>query len=587
MKDSGSRDCCGLITCWWDSLSAMRKHALIFSGFLAFFLLLLLPIPMSGSMLGTVDTLFGPALSNTFLNRLRALLSGAFVGQSMYPADIARYGETGVGLASIFVLFRAVGFDDIYSLYFTQVCLLASMAFATVLLARQYTQHLSSAVLAGFIFSASNYVWADVDHLPIHFYFLPLVSAYFLKRAIRQTSPRLLLAAGAAGGLEIYFSVQVYIYQTLILAVIALFGLRELWNGYSLREKCAFAACYALLPLPLVLFYLNTVINLGVVDVFPRTQWEQIYSLQLSDFRMALPNKLIMYPFTTASEGGWPRVAHSAFVGVAAPVLALVGLKGLSKQRLELVAMGLVGLLFSLGSTIDVGGIQITSPLFLFYRYVPLAQYLRVAHRGYSIFLLAMGILAGLGWERLAERLRKRNNTLPRVGLVFAFVFVAAENISWPLNIYETMKYPAIPQGYVEFFRDKPDALILDLPSNSTSWPDYIDEVIYVIWQTKHERNILGGVSGYYPPSRIETQHNTDLLPSEEAFRYFQDLGVTHFVWHNSPFLVCHIPHSELGCDPLTGTRSGIVAEGYSWLEGSPFLRLVFENDVISVYELQ
>jgi hypothetical protein len=173
------------------------------------------------------------------------------------------------------------------------------------------------------------------------------------------------------------------------------------------------------------------------------------------------------------------------------------------------------------------------------------------------------------------------------MGLIVVSLLAAAENISWPLNPYETITYPAIPEGYVEYFTDKSDALILDLPSNSTTWPDYIDEVIYVIWQTKHERNILGGVSGYYPPSRIETQHNADRLPSEEAFRYFQDLGVTHFVWHNSPFLVCHRPHSELGCDPVTGKRPGMAAEGYAWLDATPFLNLVFKNDGLRVYELR
>lgn len=577
----------GLAAKWWDSMAACRKNGLVFAGFLGFFLLMLLPIPHSGSILGTVDTLFIPAMSNTFLNRIRAVLFGEFVGQALYPADIARYGESSVGVASIFILFRSLGINDIYALYLTQVSLLSLMAYATMLLAKRYTQSFSSAVFAAFVFSTSNFLWADIDNLPIHFYFLPLLSAYFLKKAIQQKNTRTLLAAGVAGGLQMYFSVQVYIYQTLILAVMLLFSLPELWRAYSMREKSLFVFSYALIPLPLFLYYLNTVINLGVADPFPRTQWEQFYSLHPSDFLKALPNKFIRYPFTSTSAGGWHRAAHSAFVGVATPVLALVGLKGLSKQKLELVAIGLVGLLFAMGTTIDLGRREFASPLALFYRFVPLAKYLRVELRSYSVALLAMSILASLGWRRIARRLGRWSRKLPSVALVLVFLFVAAENISWPLNTYETVEYPAIPEGYVEFFRDKPDALILDLPSHSASWPGYIDEIIYVLWQTNHQRNILGGVSGYYPLSRIETQGYADLLPSEEAFHYFRGLGVTHFVWHDSSFLVCHIPHSELGCDPSTGTRPGMVAEGYSWVEGSPFLRLVFENDVIRVYELR
>jgi hypothetical protein len=280
-------------------------------------------------------------------------------------------------------------------------------------------------------------------------------------------------------------------------------------------------------------------------------------------------------------------VAHSAFIGFAAAILALLGLQRLNRRTAAPVVIGLIGLLFALGTTINVGGREITSPLFYFYEYVPLAGFLRVYLRSFTLTLLAVSILAGIGWTRIARKLGGWNRKLPTAGLVLAFLFVAAENISWPLNPYETMEYPDIPKGYTEFFRDKPDALILDLPSHSTSWPGLLDEITYVLWQTKHERNILGGVSGYFPATRIEVQRYTDLLPSGAAFRYFQSLGVTHFVWHKSPILVCRKPHSFVGCDPSTRNRSLLEAEGYPWLETSEYLNLVFENNLLKIYELR
>ncbi len=447
-------------TSWWNSLPERSKLGIILLGFLGFFLLLLLPIAHSGSIFGTVDTLFGPALSNTFLDRIRTLVSGQFTGQSMYPADIARYGETGIGSASIFMLFRALGASDVFALYFTQAFLLAMMAFACVLLARQYTESLSSAVFVAFIFSTSNYVWADIDHLPIHFYFFPLLGAYFIKRAISEDNARLMLAAGFMGGLQMYFSVQVYIYQTLILAVILLFSIRNLWKASSWRGIGLFAGTYLLIPIPLFLFYLNTVLNLGVVDVFSLSQWEEVYSFQLSDFLRTLPGKLITYPFINPSAGGWPRVAHSAFVGLATPLLAILAIPRLNKQKLELILIGILGLVFALGRTITVGETVIESPLILFYKYIPLAKYLRVELRSYTIALLSLSILAGLGWEKISHHLGRLNRKLPSIGLVLITLFISAENISWPLNSYEIMKYPAIPGGYAQFFKDKPNALI-------------------------------------------------------------------------------------------------------------------------------
>lgn len=572
---------------WRRARNRAAKAGLILLGFSAFFLLLLFPIPSSGAIFGTVDTLFGPALSNTYLNRIKGAVLGQPFGQAMYPADIARYGETGIGSASIFMFFRVLGANDTYSLYLTQVTMLSLMAWATALLARLYTGSQKIALFVALIFCTSNFVWADIDHLPIHFYFFPLISAYCLKRAVGERKPKLILAAGVAGGLQMYFSVQVFIYQSILLGVIVLTNLRDLLRSYQWHERAYFAGTYVLIPMPLFLFYLNTVLNLGVIDVFSLSQWEEVYTLQLSDFFKTLPNKLFMYPFAEPSAGGWPRVAHSAFVGLATPALAIFGVRRFTSDKLELTLFGALGVLFSLGRSIEIAGTAIPSPLVLFYKYVPLSQYLRVELRSYSLALLAMSVLAGMGWLTIADRLRGWHRRLPSVGLVAVTLFIAVENFSWPLNVYELKQYPAIPRGYVAFFENKPDARILDLPSNSTDWPDYIDEIIYVIWQTKHKRDILGGVTGHFPPSRLETQRNVDLLPSDEAFDYFEDLGVTHFVWHDSPFLVCHIPHSTSGCDPETGERLGIVEEGYSWLNGSESLQLVYRDEMIRIYELR
>jgi hypothetical protein len=392
-----------------------------------------------------------------------------------------------------------------------------------------------------------------------------------------------LLAAGILGGIQMYFSVQVYVYQTLILMVIGLFSVRELRSAFSIREKTLAAAVYALIPLPLFLFYLNTVVNLGAVNAFQNPQFDLIRNLSFADLLQVLPDKLITYSFTNTGLGGWPFDLHAAFTGIGAPALAILGLKGLNKHKLELLTLGLLGLLFALGSTLYFGGRQITSPLWFFFEYVPLASFLRIGLRGYSMALLAMSILAGMGWERISKSLEGASRRLVSASLILAFLFVAAENISWPLNRYEIMKYPDIPRGYAEFFRDKPDAVILDLPSATTAWPHLVDEILYVLWQTKHERSIVGGVNGYLPASRMETQRYVDQLPSDEAFEYFQDLGVTHFVWHSTFNAACRRADPPFGCNAPTA----IAAEDYAWLEKSSFLKLVFENGKLKIYELR
>jgi hypothetical protein len=563
-----------------------RRHLIVLAAFLAFFLLLLLPVPLSGSILGSFDTLFIPALGDTVLNRIESALTGEFVGQSMYPENILSYGETAFGTGTVFMLLRFLGADDVYAVYLTQVAMLTLMALATMVLAERLTKSFPSAVLAGFIFTTSNFVWADIDNLPIHFYFFPLLSLYYFIRAVEEGKGNHLVVAGVMGGLQAYFSMQVYAYQSMMLAVFAIFHFRRLWS-FTWRQKALTVMMYGVVALPLVLFYLYTAFRLHPVDAWPRSKHDVVYSLALADFLSHLPGKLIEYPFTRPSGSGAAVVSHSAFPGLLAPFLALVGLKGLDSKKLALIVIGLVALFFSLGTTVEIAGRSYQSPLILFYEYVPLSKYLRVELRAYSLVLLCMSLFAAFGWRRLLAMLSKWRSGLRWAGLAIACAFVAAENISWPLNAFEMLAYPAVPPGYVEYFRDKPEALILDLPSQSTEWPYYIDDEIYVIWQTKHKRNIVGGVNGYYPASRIETQRKTDRLPSRQSFRYFLEGGVTHIIWHESPFLVCRLPHAPVGCDLSTGQRTLESAEGPEWLNMSPFLYLVYENDALRIYELR
>jgi len=580
----------------WDLMSTGRQYALILAVLLALFLLLLLHVPLSGALLGSTDSLFIPALGNTYINRIQARLSGEFVGQAMYPADITRYGESSVGVMGAFMLFRVLGANDVYAMYLTQALEFSLMAFATLLFARHYTRQLSLALFAALVFTTSNFLWANADDLYVNFYFLPLLSAHFLKEAMEQRRARHLWAAGAVAGLQVYLSVQVFVYQAMILVILLLLSGREWWRAFSLRDKLLAGAAYVLIALPRLLSYLYTVNTLGVVDLWPISEQINCYYLQPFGFLLsAMPDKLISYGFvqtlsSTDKFTDFCGVRHLGFLGLGIPALAIVGLKGFSKQTAELVLIALAGFVFALGGTVMIGDRELVSPVQLLYEYVPLGTYLRVGLRSYTMFVLAMSVLASLGLQRIQQFLAKYGRGLP-VGLFFILLlFVLAENVSWPVNRFETVPYPEVPDGYVEFFQDKPEALILDLPSSSGSWPGYKDEIMYVLWQTQHERNILGGVFGYYPLTRIKAQNHADLLPSAWAFRYFQRLGVTHFVWHDSPHLYSHPSDSFIVSIIFGKSDERYIQQAvvdFSWLQDSDYLKPVFSNDVITIYELR
>ena len=576
----------------WQSLATVllptfredRRYVFAGLGFLLLFLLLLSHAPLTDSFYGSVDNLFVPVLGNTVVNLLRSSVTGEFVGRAMYPANILAYGETAFGTGLLFVALRFIGASDVLAVYIVQVVLLTLMAVAATVLAERLTGSFQAGLLAAFIFTTTNFVWADIDNLPIHFYFFPLLSLYFLIKAAEDGDARALVIAGILGGVQAYFSLQVFAYQSLLLSAFGLAHFRSLWRLPG-RQRASFAFAYALIGLPLILFYLNTVIWLNPQDAWPRSVNEAIYQLHLPDLTAALPGKAVAYGFVHESPGGLTRVAHSAFPGLVAPVLALLGLLLLTRNKVALLLVGTGSLLFSLGTTVEIAGRTWDTPLVLFYRYVPLSQYLRVGLRAYTLVLLALSILAGFGWARILKFSGVRLGGRLRATLLAAVLaFIAAENISWPVNAFELLSYPRIPPGYVQYFLDKPQVLILDMPSQSTEWPFYTDDVIYALWQTKHKRNIMGGVNGYYPPSRLEVQDLTDRLPSTAAFRELRAKGLTHIVWHKSEFLVCRRIHAIAGCHPETGKRWPYEQRGPGWLTSIPFLHLVHEDQDIVIY---
>ncbi len=552
------------------SSSTNLNNVWILGGFFVFFLLLLCSIPLSNSIIGSVGTFQGVAVCNTILNSIKQFFFGEWSGTFMYPEDILRFCPTNIGGVSLFILFRSLGLNEVWAMYLFQVCLFTLTAFSMFLLAKQYTDHNLAGFFCAVVFSLSNFLWANIDDSIIVLPILPMLCLYFFHKAVKSGNTKNLFLATIIGGLQFYVSTQTYIYQTMIVATALLFNYQELIRRFSYKVIGIAVTGYVIIALPLFLFYLQAVTSIGAVDVWQ--DYVADYRLQANDLLSSLPNKFISYPFVTklqaAKSWGWGDVRDSAFIGLGIPILALIGLKPALKKKWELITIAFIGLLFSFGEVISFGNYEIISPLHILQQYIPITKYLRVNLRSYVFFVLGITILAGFGVKIIISQSKTLNHKLPSILFLVISLFVVAENISWPLNYYETIKYPSIPKGYTEYFEDKPDVLILDLPFNSTRWPGYLDEVLYMNWQTKHKRNIIGGVLSYYPPSRIEAQKNADLLPEINAIKYFRKIGVTHFVLHNYRNLYTNY-------------------QDYKWLKETPLLQSVLENDDISIYKFR
>ena len=543
-----------------------------------FFLLLFLQFPLKGAIPGNCDSWLLISLSNSYVAKVGAFFSGSAATGAMFPAiNIHAYGESAIGTAGIFIFFKLLGASDITAYYLFISTIFILTAYGIYKLAFVYTKHTPAAVFAGFAFTCSNFIFANIDDSLVFFYFFSALSLYYLKRYLKTARPGHLFAAAAIGGIEMYFSMYVFIFQTIILGIVFLFNAKRLFGKANrpLFFKCA--GLYALLPLPYFLFYLHSHLSLDVVNPFNVSGVILTCSLIISDLIRVLPDNLI-YP--TLGDGAdfpiyWAFLRKHAFIGISVVILAAVGFIRFSREKAELLTIGLIGFFFAFGPTIHLGGLEIPSPLALFYEAIPLSNYLRVPIRGYFLFSFTVSIFAAWGLLWLIERIKWNRSRKSLIILVLALSIHFLENTPQPLKAYVIEDYQEAPRACLDYFKGKEGGVILDLPSEigiafaKSEYPlfQYNREIIYINWQTRHSQNIIGGVNGYYPRSRLEIQKEINAIPHPLALAKLARIGVDHIVFHKQ----------------MTLPGEGNILKG---LDGSRYLVKVKEDEKTCVFKL-
>ena len=550
--------------------------------FAAFHLLLFLQFPLNGNIPGNCDTWLVISLSNAYMHRIAAFFGGPAT-TAMFPVEnIHAYGESAPGSAMLFILFKLLGFNDIvaYYLYISSIFFLT--AYAVYRLTRLYIDHLPVAVFAGFAFTCSNFMFANIDD-SVHLFFFPAVmSFYFLKRHLETAKRRHIILATLIGGSQIYFSMYIFIFQTLILGILILFHVKRLFEAPYRSRIAPFAALYLILPMPLFAFYLHSHFNLDVVNPFDIIANNPMAitissSLNLFELGSVLKDNLV-YPALFDMKdylAFWPFIRRHAFIGVMVAIMGLFGLRAFNRGKAELACIGLAGFLISLGPMIQIGGFQIASPLALFYETIPLMTYFRIPLRSYFLSSLGLSILAAYALYGITTRLKWNAGKKAYIVVGAAMLIHFFENTPFPMAAYEIKDYYKAPESYLKYFEGKKGQTILDMPSDlgilfvdsDKSLFRYNREIIYINWQTQHRQNIVGGVNGYYPSSRLAIQTNTNLLPHPMPLAFLARAGVDHIVFHKNMVL----PGEE-----------NVLAN----LERSRYLHTVLDNETLRIYKL-
>jgi len=384
------------------------------------------------------------------------------------------YSENLITAAVLVFPLRWLSDNPILLLNAAFIVALALNGTAAFLLARQFWGSSPGAVMTGLIFAFASFHWAHLPHPQLQLCF-PLAAAFYFSRRIRQGSGAaaslgLALSVAASFGASGYYAV----YLSTVLPLFILFDVpmgapemrRKATFGVGLAAVLAFVMC-----LPLVMPYVSKM-NLG-------------YRRQLSVAADFSADGLSYLTSLSRLHFFLPDRGEPLFAGFVASGLAVFGLVRSFTRREKRhdvalwIGVGLLGVLISMGPSLGLFS--------ALYRVLPGYQGLRVPSRAGILFLLAVAMLAGLGYSYLRNR---------RLGALL-LVLAAAECYAGPL--YWSMEAPVLPPIYRSLARlDEPGALVeLPLPP-----PEHFQQNAgYVYRSIFHWRPLVNGYSGFVPES--------------------------------------------------------------------------------------
>jgi len=394
----------------------------------------------------------------------------------------------------------------------------------TFLLTRALTGNEIPALIAAVVAAFNEYrlVW-ELGHLHVlSLQWLPF-ALYALHRYFETDARRYLALAAAALVALNLFSIYYMAYCAPLILLFVLFELANKGRWRMLRvwlELWATAALVVVATLPVMLPYVEVQQRLGIQRSLAEVMQ---YSATVDQYGQALPG---LFP---------------------ALVLALVGLGGVfadgrSTTRwlaLMTFVLATVSFWFSLGPGIQFEGERLAIPaLYQLLQALPGYDGLRVPARFASLFLLFLGILAGLGVAALERRWPRIVRAAVIPATLAWVIWVApyplplnqplrSEGLAEPPAFLTPLKQP--PSIYQAVDSLGPGVILVEFPFGDAGY-----DLRYMYFAAGHRRRLLNGYSGIFPPSFVQRQRvlARPTLDPQAAARAIQQ--ATHAIVHRT-----------------------------------------------------
>ncbi|MDD2200476.1 MAG: hypothetical protein PHE08_12180 [Bacteroidales bacterium] len=526
---------------------------LAFLIFASVFLLLFVPFPLNKTIGGTCDALLTIASGNFFGNFLQSVFGTEILTSSLYPGtNILQWGESAVGLLFLFNFFKILGCNDILSWYFYVVTIFSLNSLGVFVLSHHYTKNFFLSILGGILFAFTNFAFVNIDDAHVFFYFFTAISVVLLLRYKKSGKIRLLYIASIISALQIYFSIYVFVYGTLVFTVFFIYAtnLFQRLNQKKLIQTVTSFGFYLLIILPFVVFYWQAKTNTqAYIPEFG--SWNNIISnayLSFSDFFRLMPNNIV-YPSEFKEVDvmfSFFEMRKSAFIGTFLMSAGLFFSIKYYKKLLPWIIVAVLGYTFS------------SYPYKILSSNIEFFEIIRLPYRAYFISNLALAVIAVVGINEILKKINKKQQFI----LIFLIAIIhIAENIPYPfpLSDYEFIKneisinYGIKLQSGFDAKNIAPstqlikavktntneESVLLCLPSNRIFGEEhgmfcYNRELIYMNHQSYFNRNMFNGVHGYFPNSRIEIQNKIDKLPTQVGFLKLSESGLTHIIYYKN-----------------------------------------------------
>jgi hypothetical protein len=462
------------------------------------------------------------------------------------------YTDSMLVLAPAFGLFRLFGAGDVLAYNFVMLGLMLLALSGAYSLTRWLTGRTDAAIIAAIAFGFSAYTFGQIGHLALLLLgFFPIGFLLLFRLLEERTTGRAVLF----GLMNVAFLLGALYYAAIwmvcVLTVVAgSLVARRLRPGPGLVGPLIVAGAISLLGLPFLWPYYS---------LDQTREFIPDPGLRAVDIVAPAPGSYLYGGLADAAEARTSAYEHVFFPGFGTLALGALGLAavvlitskrrrmrttnpepasepvGVQTDRLLylwlLLAAGAAAVVLSLGP--DVGGI--TMPLAPIRDHVPGFTTVRVASRFAVPALLAVAVLAAVGFAALTRRWR-RTATAVAATVVAGFFLL---ELSAPVRHVELPEDRATLAVYEALDR-KPDGVVVELPvilpqAGRTEWA--FVEAPRMVYATRDWNPRFNGYSGGLPVVTYLPQLGMlNSFPSPASLDTMQRLHIRYAVLHLGPF---------------------------------------------------